>query len=115
MPGSQGSGAYTPQRSELPLSSKYRLSQPLERDSRAGGRRWHSPATSPNWQHSRTNSNGYNIDQEAEREQGEDYEVGIDFHGRVSDEWNSDASYQSTPRHPKMPPGTHRSVSGRVI
>jgi hypothetical protein len=35
-------GAYTPQRSKLSLSSKSRLEQPLERDSRAGGRRVNS-------------------------------------------------------------------------
>ena len=32
-----------------------------------------------------TNSYGDNIDQKTECEQGEDYEVGIDFHGRVSE------------------------------
>jgi hypothetical protein len=31
----------------------------------------------------RPNLYGHNIDQKTECEQGEDYEVGIDFHGRV--------------------------------
>ena len=40
--GCRAGGAYTPQRSKLPLSSTSLFEQPLERDSRTGGRRVNS-------------------------------------------------------------------------